>query len=138
MLQGGNREHQIPALHANKPRVHLERHFSAGPRQFAAQLDGLGRMELKLQASAFNTQSINHLWQPSVHTQKGLLGEDFSPESNSPCLLHTPCGRYEKKDKDVHDVGNMASSALEIKSKQRIKSIFIEALFSISALYFEK
>lgn len=78
LLQRGNRGHQISALHANSPHVHLERHYWAGPRQFAAQLDSLGRMELNLQASAFNTQSINHLWQPSVHTQMGLLGEDCS------------------------------------------------------------
>lgn len=58
--------------------VFVERHFSGGPRQFAAQLDSFCRMELNHQASAFNTKSINHLWQPSVHTLSGLIGEDFS------------------------------------------------------------
>lgn len=78
VLHGGNREHQISIVHANNPRVRLERHFSGGPRQFAAQLDSFCRMELNHQASAFNTKSINHLWQPSVHTLSGLIGEDFS------------------------------------------------------------
>lgn len=79
VLQGGSSEHQISVLHANNPSVHLERHFSAGPRQFAAQLDGRGRMVLNLRASASDTQGINHLWQPCVHAQMDLLGEDFSP-----------------------------------------------------------
>lgn len=60
VLQGGNKVHQISALHADTPLVRLERHFSAGLRQFAAQLDSL---ELNLPAIAFNTQGINHLWQ---------------------------------------------------------------------------
>lgn len=59
-------------LHSSNFPFNLERHFSLGPRQFAAQLDGLDRMELNLQAFAFNTQGINHLWQPGVQTQMGF------------------------------------------------------------------
>lgn len=66
----------MSASQANNHHVHLERRFSVGPRLFAAQLDILGRTEPNLQASAFNTHGINHLWQPSVQTQMGLLGED--------------------------------------------------------------
>ncbi|KAI3368610.1 hypothetical protein L3Q82_025620, partial [Scortum barcoo] len=87
--------------HTGIPFNSLETHFSAGPRLFAAQLVGLGRMESKPQASASNTQSVNHLWQPRVHTQTGLLCEDFSLESNSQCLLHAHCGSTRKSSSSL-------------------------------------
>lgn len=47
------------------PLLFSYRHFSAGLRQVAAQLD-----------AAFNTQVFNHLWQPMC-TQAGLLSGGF-------------------------------------------------------------
>eukprot|EP00064_Thunnus_orientalis_P007834 superscaffoldBa00000892_g7856 len=65
------------------PPVRLGRHFSAHRGQFAVQLDGLGRMELNLQASAFNTQGINHL----LHHVLQKLSED---PYGIFCLVLTP------------------------------------------------
>lgn len=85
VLQGGSREHEISTSHENNPHAHLEGPFSAGPRQFAAQLDRPGGMELNLLASAFHTEGINHLWQP--HTRMGIYGENVLSFSCFVCAM---------------------------------------------------
>lgn len=118
------REHQISALHANNPHAHLERHFSAGPRQFAAQLDGLGRMALNLQPSAFNTKSINHLWQPQCAHTDGSWRRVFSFSKSSSDWMKLIVSS-SRSLWQTYNVANKASSAPEIKKVKKLVSAIL-------------
>lgn len=120
VLQGGSREHEISTSHENNPHAHLEGPFSAVPRQFAAQLDRPGGMELNLLASAFHTEGINHLWQP--HTWAFM--EKMC--SLSPVLS----AQWEKVQPAM--VTAATSSILQVSSWQRILGGGQQTCFAIS------
>lgn len=126
-------------LHSSNFPFNLERHFSLGPRQFAAQLDGLDRMELNLQAFAFNTQGINHLWQPGVQTQMGFSWWSFFCLSSQAVteLTHTVLRKPTVAGEE--NTRMIICKTLTNKSMQRIKSWILKedsGVFHVRLLQF--
>lgn len=106
------------------------------------QPDGPSRTTLNLRASAYNTQGGNHLWQPSVQTQMGLLPvEEFSPfpvklwlnQTHDIFFTLTAAGGEKKTN-----TCTMCQTRLQIRSRQRIKhwilTLFKEAILDLTSL----